>query len=204
MVTYTNPEKFEGYKPLLEYPTDHYASKYDLHYNKFEEPKHHELHEIYWGEKTDKVYPPFVFGLLAKPRDFIKYDFLYCLHGAELIVHNRVVDILTEWCAGDFQTFDTILKNYNPNGEPFENHDFKLVNVFHTVNALNLDESEFRISPTGLKFVRKRVYKDEDIWDGHFIGYEATERRVLFHPKLAKKFKYSKGVQFLTDKEAPC
>jgi hypothetical protein len=67
-----------------------------------------------------------------------------------------------------------------------------------------MERSEFHKIPMGNLFPTKRVFKDEGCWEGHLLAREELESSILFHPKLAKKFRRSKGIQFLSDSEAPC
>ncbi len=196
--------KFDGHRPLIEYPSRHYANKYDLKYYEFEPPKAVELIDIGLGKVLLKNLPIFVFGIQAKEKEFIKYDFLDSPDGVPFVVHDRVLKIFEEMCPNDFQRFDMVIKNLNPKDPPFENHDFHIINVTHRIKAIDMEKSEFHKSPNGILFPTKRVFKDEDCWEGHLLAREDLESCILFHPKLAKKFRRSKGIQFLGDTEAPC
>ncbi len=196
--------KFEGHKPLLEYITSHYADKYELEYYKFEEPKKTDLYDLYRKGIVHKKILPYIFGIKSRPEEFTKYDFLHPVCGPAFVVHNRVLKIFQEMCPDDFQRFDMVIKNLNPKGTPFENKDFHMINVTHRIKALDLKKSIYEIDEDHMFWLDKRVYKDEDCWEGHLLAREDLEGNILFHPKLAKKFRRSKGIQFLSDAEAPC
>lgn len=196
--------KFDGHKPLLEYVTDHYATKYDLQYYGFEDPKETDLYDLYRGHIIEKEILPYVFAIRAQPEEFTKYDFLYLPDGPAFVIHDRVLKVFEEMCPNDFQRFDMVIKNLDPKDPPFENREFHIINVTNRIKALDMEKSEFHKSPNGILFPTKRVFKEEDCWEGHLLAREDHESRILFHPKLAKKFRRSKGIQFLSDSEAPC
>ena len=178
-----------------------YASKYELQYYEFEEPKKVELVDMMSGAPVEEALAPFVYEIKAPPEQFTKYDFLYCPDGPGLVVHDRVVKVFEAMCPDDFQTFKVIIKKLDPNDPPFENHDFHMINLTHTIEALDMEKSKFRIGPTGIKFTTYRVFKEDDCWNGHLLAREKLDMNILFHPKLAKKFRRSKGAQFLSDAE---
>jgi hypothetical protein len=197
-------DKFEGHKPLIEYPSRHYATKYDLQYYNFEEPKETDLYDLYRGMPVTTKIPLYVFGIKAQPKEFKKYDFLDLPDGPAFVIHDRVLKIFQEMCPDDFQRFDMIIKNLDSKDPPFENKEFHIINVTNRIKALDMEKSEFHKSPNGILFPTKRIFKDEDCWEGNLLAREELESCILFHPKLAKKFRRSKGIQFLSDSEAPC
>ncbi len=196
--------KFEGHRPLIEYPSRHYATKYDLQYYNFEEPKETDLYDLYRGIPVTKKISPYIFGIKARPEEFTKYDFLDLPDSPAFVIHDRVLKIFQEMCPDDFQRFDMVIKNLDPKDPPFENKEFHIINVTHRIKALDLEKSIYEIDKDHIFWLDKRVFKDEDCWEGHLLAREDLESSILFHPKLAKKFRRSKGIQFLSDSEAPC
>lgn len=200
MVKYINKEKFEGNKPLLKYSNDYYPDKFLIHYHGFDEPKEFDLWDAIKGEAIEPV-GRIVFGVKAKEEELVKYDFLWCPDGPAFVVHQRVLDKFNEVCPKDIQALPIIIKNLDPNGEKFENKEFWLINILNIVEAF--DKNFITISSLGIPKITKKVLLDGSM-GSHLIcrDFHCTSR-VLFHPSLAKHFIKSKGIQFLTDEEAP-
>lgn len=196
-------KKFQADKPLI-YWKKYKSKNYILHYANFNGQKTLELTPFVMGEKIKGRNTPYIFGILVSPEAFGVYDFLHTYDGPAFVVHDRVLRVFQDMCPDDFQRFDMVIKNSDPDSIPFENHEFHLINVTNRIQAFDMEKSEFHKSPNGILFPTKRVFKDGDCWEGHLLAREALESSILFHPKLAKKFRRSKGIQFLTDTEAPC
>jgi len=195
--------KFEGYKPLIQwkkYKNDKFLLKFSTDKNQ----KTSDLIDFVMSTPMDNDKSTYIFDIKVNPVEFINYDFLPTYDGPVFIIHDRVLKIFQEICPNDFQRFDMVIKNLDPKDPPFENHDFHIINVTHRIKALDMERSEFHKSPNGILFPTKRVFKDEDCWEGHLLAREHLESSILFHPRLAKKFRRSKGIQFLSDSEAPC
>lgn len=196
--------KFEGNKPLTYYIMNKFETKCDLHYYNFEAPKDIELIEFRFSKELESISSPLAFGIKASQEEFSNYDFLFCPDGMDFVIHDRVLKIFQEICPNDFQRFDMVIKNLDPKDPPFENHDFHIINVTHRIKALDLEKSVYEIDKDHMFWLDKRVFKDEECWEGHLLAREHLESSILFHPKLAKKLRHSKGIQFLRDFEAPC
>ena len=201
MAAYISKQTSEN-KPMIEYPNDGYPDKYEIEYYKFKEPKEFDLFLTRKGQHIPDSMPKLIFGIKAKPEEFCKYDFLLPTLGPAFVVHKRVVDKLTEICPEDFQAFNVEIHNLDPDGEQFVNKDFYLINILHRIDAIDRENATLRLSPNNMLRVTKKVFK-EDGMQGHMLARDELTGSILFHPKLAAEFKKSKGVQFLSDVEAP-
>jgi hypothetical protein len=201
MAAYISKQESEN-KPLIEYPSDNYPDRCQIEYSKFREPKEFDLFLTRAGEYISDPVPRLIFGIKAKPEEFCKYDFLEPLIDPAFVVHKRVVDKFTEICPEDFQAFNVEIHNLDPNGEQFVNKDFYLINILYRIDAIDREKATLRLSPNNILRVTKKVFK-EDGMQGHMLARNELGGHILFHPKLAAEFKKSKGVQFLSDVEAP-
>ena len=109
---------------------------------------------------------------------------------------------MQELCPDDIQAFPITIKNLKPDGPAFENHDFFYVNVTHTIEILDMERTTFTTLADD-PWPEKRVFKEEDCWNGHLIAKDHITPTILFHPRLAKEFCRSKSMKFLTDEEWP-
>ena len=201
MEAYISKQESES-KPLKQYPNDGYPDEFDLSYNKFKLPKKFDLYDAYDGKFLDHQDPEIIFGIQGKPEEFCKYDFLDSPDGPSFVVHKRVVDKLTEICPEDFQPFNVEIHNLDPEGEQFVNKDFYLINILHRIDAIDREKAIIEDWGDNYFYVKKKVFK-EDGMQGHMLARDELTVSILFHPKLAAEFKKSKGVQFLSDVEAP-
>ena len=203
MNTTTNLEKFNGTKPLLEYPPDNYPRK--LYINYIEADFNMWTMHFQAIEKSEKI----IYGLKGQPKDFIKYDFLQDLGGGEpgiICVHKRMLDTMLQMCPNDFEHFNMTIKNLTNKQPAFENKDFYLINALHTIDALDEKKTEIEYWQNGRHLthsIRGRWFFKENPWDGHMIARDRLSGRVVWHPKLAGEFRNSKGIEFLTDEEKP-
>ena len=188
-------------KPLIEYCSSGYAKKYELEYRTFKPCTDFDLYVTRRGAPIGEV-PQIVFGITARPEEFTKYDFLMGWDTSAFIVHGRVVEVFSEMCPEDFQAFNVEIHNFDPKGEQFVNKEFYLINVLHRIRAI--DEEKSIIQDWGDNYfnVAKKVFK-EDGMQGHLLARDDLTGQIIFHPKLAKKFRKSKGIQFLSDEESP-
>ena len=201
MTAYISKQESE-IRPLIQYCSKRYPDKYEIEYYKFKEPKTFDLFLTRRGKYIDGLVESLSFGIQAKPEEFCKYDFLLPTMGPAFIVHKRVVDKLTEMCPKDFQAFNVEIHNLDPEGEQFINKDFYLINILHRIDAIDREKATLRLSPNNMLRVTKKVFR-EDGMNGHMLARDELTGGILFHPKLAAEFKKSKGVQFLSDAEAP-
>ena len=203
LARYTKEEKkrFEGSKPLLE-SLPYYPERFHLKYNKFEKPKAIELIDTRRGKQIDLGSKKIVFGIAALPEEFTQYDFLECPDGGALIVHQRVLNIFNQVCTDDFQALPMVIKNLDPEGVKFENKDFWLINILNRFEVVDRNLSTITISPNGVEYVENKVLKDNAL-GSHLLVIDDITMYTIFHPSLAKYFINSRGVQFLTDEEAP-
>jgi len=205
MVKYLNKEKFEGNKPLLKYPNDYYPDKMMIHYHEFDEPKEFDLWDAIKGERVELGNRRIVFGIKAKEEELVKHDFLWCPDGPAFVVHQRVLDKLNVLCPNDIQALPVIIKHYDLTAEKFENREFWLINILDIVDIIDREKSESYWKGDYLMFKKKMYLKDISYMGDHLIArIEEFTPKIIFHPSLAKHFIKSKGIQFLTDEEAPC
>ena len=61
-----------------------------------------------------------------------------------LLVNNKVKSILEEICPDDVQFFPAMIKHANAKMEPFENHDYWVVNICKQYEDLNWEKSELK------------------------------------------------------------
>ena len=204
MVKYLNKEKFEGNKPLLKYSNDYYPDKFLIKYRKFEPPKDFDLYDGIKGQVVELGDSKIVFGIKASPEEFTKYDFLWCPDGPAFVVHQRVLDKLNVLCPNDIQALPVIIKHYDLTAEKFENREFWLINILDIVDIIDREKSESYWKGDFLKFKKNMYLKDISYMGDHLIArIEEFTPKIIFHPSLAKHFIKSKGIQFLTDEEAP-
>ena len=188
-------------KPLIEYCSSGYAKKYELKYRTFKPLENFNIRVALDGKYINSM-PTVVFGITARPEEFTKYDFLMGWDTSAFIVHGRVVEVFSEMCPEDFQAFNVEIHNFDPKGEQFVNKEFYLINVLHRIRAIDEEKSEIDYSENGVAYVDKKVFK-EDGMQGHLLARDDLTGQIIFHPKLAKKFRKSKGIQFLSDEESP-
>lgn len=195
--------KFEGHKPLIQWKK-YKNDKFILKFSNLKNQKTSDLIDFVMSNIIENDKSPYIFDINVQPNEFEDYDFLPTYDGPAFVIHDRVLKIFQEMCPDDFQRFDMVIKNLDPKDPPFENKEFHIINVTHRIKALDLEKSIYEIDKDHMFWLDKRVFKDEDCWDGHLLAREELESSILFHPKLAKKFRRSKGIQFLSDSEAPC
>lgn len=197
-------DKFEGNKPLIEYPNSSYPSRFILHYYDVEEPKEFWLYDATACKNLDLGNRKIIFGINDENEDFTQYDFLECFDGPAFVVHDRVLKIFNELCPDDFQALPVIIKNNKPKGKQFENKDFWLINILKLVDIIDQKKSESYWDGDFLRFKQKMYLYDADrMADCKMARIENKKPWIIFHPSLAKHFINSRGVQFLTDEEAP-
>jgi hypothetical protein len=201
MAAYISKQESEN-KPLIQYPSDNYPDKYEIDRVKLKEKQEFDMLKTLNGKRLDPELVHVVYGARAKPEEFCRYDFLLGWNNVGFVVHKRVVEKLTEICPEDFQAFNVEIHNLDPNGEQFVNKDFYLINILHRIDAIDREKATLRLSPNNILRVTKKVFK-EDGMQGHMLARDELTGSILFHPKLAAEFKKSKGVQFLSDVEAP-
>lgn len=193
--------KFESSKLLLEYPNSYYPDKFIIQYHEFEEPKDFDLWDAIKGDRIKHAERNIVFGTDAPEKELIQYDFLWCPDGPAFVVHKRVLDKFNEFCPNDIQALPMVIKNLNPKGAQFENKDFWLINTLATVEAF--DKNYVYYSDLGVPNFHKKVILNGSMKE-HLIARDKTfQSYLIFYPSLAKHFIKSRGIQFLTDEEAP-
>lgn len=197
-------KKFENNKPLIEYTNSWYPDRFVIKYRKFEPPKDFDLYDAMDCKKVDLGNHKIIFGINAEEEEFTQYDFLDCPDGPAFVVHNRVLKIFNELCPDDFQALPVIIKNNNPKGKQFENKDFWLINILNLVDIIDQEKSEAYWDGDFLRFKQKMyLYDAERMAHFKMARIENKKPWIIFHPLLAKHFINSRGVQFLTDEEAP-
>lgn len=202
MTTITNLDKFESNKPLIMYHDNYYPNKYLIKYSKFEQPKEFDLLDGIQGKTVELGKSKIVFGIKAKEGEFEKYDFLYCPDGPAFVVHQRVLDVIKKECTDDVQELPIIIKNLDPEGERFENSNFWLINILNIIDIIDREKSEAYMDGDFLEFKKKMYLKDTSYMGKVLISrIKEFTPKIIFHPKLAKHFVKSKGIQFLTDEE---
>ena len=78
------------------------------------------------------------------------------------------------------------------------------MNFTYFIDAIDQTKSEAYWDGDFLEFKKKMYLKDIKIFGDHKIArIEHFTPKILFHPSLAKHFIKSRGIQFLTDEEAP-
>ena len=198
-------KRFEGDKPLMDCPKENYPDRMYFRSHGFDGrkncPKY--MFDFMWTNYLTESYPPLIFAIDAEESELTTYDILYTRDGgAVFLIHQRVVDILLELCPNDVQIFEAMIKNFDPKKPAFENHDFYVVNILHTVEALDLEKSKYEIEEDGFFWLNYRVFKEEPCMGDHLIAREHHNSDILFHPKLAKRLKDCKRIRFLRDEDS--
>lgn len=194
-------DKYYGNKPLFKSTGSYYPDKYMLQYHEFEEPKEFNLWDTMEGIRLEEKPYKIVFGIKAKPEEFLKYDFLWCPDGPAFVAHRRAIEKLTEMCPDDFQAFPIEIKNLDSKDTPFINKDYYIINILNLVDAIDKEKSDIRYSKNGVPYIDKVILKENGI-DGHLLARDRLyEPFILFDPKLAREFVKSKGINFLDEEE---
>jgi hypothetical protein len=197
-------KRFEGDRPLIMYSSGRFLNKYIPDLIESEIRLRGGLYTIP-GIQRNKEYK-IIAGLDKLTQDeLLKRDCLYMGIGLPYTFHKRVVEKMEQVCPNDFIPLQVTLISTSDRLEPYENKDFYIVNALHTIDALDHEKSDISYdnkndkSKGGLVF--KRVYKEEDFWQGHLMVFESTDNKIIYHPKLAKALYPGKHYQFLTQDE---
>ena len=199
-------KKFKGNRPLLIYHT--HPDKFLLEYRDVDPPKTFNLYQFMRVNPLEEKKYNIVFGSKRKPEDFTQYNYLHCCEGPGLILHERVLTVLQEICPEDFQAFPILIKNFNPKTPPFENKDYYILNLLHEIDALDKEKSRLRFDhPEAPEWfsIQRLVFKETSMGDHHLgrlKGYLPIELLSPFLATHLTKLKLTKGIKFLTEKEA--
>lgn len=186
-----NPENFNTTKPLQPYVTGYSNAKKMVWYlSDFDRS------DIRIKQRKLDVIPELFFNIEVPPRTFTKLDKLLIKQGGEELYHKRIVNKILELCPDDVQALPVTIFNHSDLNEQFENHDYFLLNILHTIDALDVERSTFRESG-----IASKQFFHNDRWDGHLIARDKRSTRVLWHPRLAREFAKSKSIMFLADDE---
>lgn len=185
---------FRSSKPLYIFLKGGPYNKHNLRYNKFENPKEHQLIEFAMTKKVE-IKNELVFGIEASPEDFTKYDFLNCWDGPGIIVHKRILKFLQEFCSEDFQVISMVIKNYDSEDKPFENRDYMLLNIVNELDVLDEEKSEYSVVN---KFLEYPVFKPSSM-QGHHLALVKGHVFYIISPELAYKLKDCTGIEFRVD-----
>ena len=189
-----NPENFNTTKPLQPYPRGYSnGKKWAWYLSEFDRLK------IEMKQQKLEVIPELLFNIQVPPRTFTKLDEIMVKQGGEELYHKRIVNKILELCPDDVQVLPVTIFNHPDLNEQFENHDYFLLNILHTVNALDEERSTF-FDLNDIAFVKRHVFHN-DRWDGHLIARDKRSGRVIWHPRLAREFAKSKSIMFLSDDE---
>src|SRR5690606_4635918 len=109
--------------------------------------------------------------------------------------------IFNELCPDDIQALPIVIKNLDLKGESFENKSFYLINIVNTIDMLDKTETVFEDEDGRKRTLPVNVHiKTINYMQNHLlVRDELLCSSILFHPSLAKHFKKSKGIKFLTD-----
>ena len=186
-----NPENFNTTKPLQPYSRGYSNAKKDVWYlSEFDR------WDMQIKQQKLNIIPELFFNIQVPPRIFTKLDKLMVKQGGDELYHKRIVNKILALCPDDVQVLPVTIFNHPDLNEQFENHDYFLLNILHTVNALDEERSTFRESG-----IASKKFFHNDRWDGHLIAKDKRSRRVLWHPRLAREFAKSKSIKFLADDE---
>ncbi|MBP9693378.1 MAG: hypothetical protein KBE16_01540 [Alphaproteobacteria bacterium] len=192
--------------PLFVFDKGGPYNKHILKYYGFEPPKSFDLSNLYFSKRIKEKKYDIIFGIKALPDDFTKYDFLCCYDGAPMIVHRRVLDVLKNDCPGEFQAFSVVIKNFDKNDSPFENHDYYAINVLNNIDCIDRDKSDLFYRDEEClsqdRFEIKRLVFKKEGMEPFRLAYLHGTRQEIIHPSLAAKLKKCKGVEFRSADEA--
>ena len=150
-----------------------------------------------------------IFHSESPPEIFLKrYDVLPNNTPAPL-VNTKVKAILEELCFDDVQFFPAMIKQANAKMEPFENHDYWVVNICKQYDDLNWEKSELQYDLSRPKILQIKGYKCICFNElrGQSIPYLARLKNslgyIVIHPDLVKRFKKEKikGVKFIKNND---
>lgn len=122
-----------------------------------------------------------------------------------LTVNNHVLKLLKSLCPEDCQAFPVIIQNENPKLPDFENHDYSLINITNTVDAIDRTQSKIKYDednePAHIASLR---LKEDCMGPHHIVRINDYHPIILVSPELVALFKKEKikGVRFLKDFEA--
>lgn len=121
--------------------------------SQIKDPKDYDL--IYHSSMTEEI--------MLKRYELVQNN------GTSPLVNKRFKDLLQEICPDDVQFFPATIVNADDKMEPFENHDYYVLNICRKVDALDFDKTEFKLidktkprSPSNVMSPRNRVYKSMD------------------------------------------
>lgn len=139
-----------------------------------------------------------------EPGKWLKYDCLpNNLGGHPPIVNQRVLHLLQKFCSDDFQFFQVTILSGNPKLPNFANHEYYLLNITHTIDAIDKETSVI-LNRFEVRHIKKLVLKEDSLKDHHLARIETYHPEIIVSSELVKLFKKEKvkGVRFLKDYEA--
>lgn len=116
------------------------------------------------------------------------------------LVNKRCLAVLQDLCPGDFQYFPAVIRNENNKIEPFENHDYVLVNVAVNVPGVNEALEPIKLNEYGNIGNLKEVTLDDAFMEGHHLARLTLYRPVIIaSSKLVEIFQKEKikGFRFV-------
>lgn len=134
----------------------------------------------------------------------LKYDLLPNTMGTP-IVSKRALDLLLDLCPKDIQAFPAVIEGRNAK-HPFVNHDYVVLNITHTVDAIDREKSILRFYEDNIeiKRIKSLVFKENCMNSHHISRLKGYEQDILVSPTLVDLFKKHKikGALFLTDEQS--
>ena len=134
-----------------------------------------------------------------------KYDVLPNNAMGGLTVNRKVLNFFEMLCPNDFQAFPIIIRNENPKLPDFENHDYFLINITNTIDAIDQEQSIIKYDEDNEPEHISSLRLKEDCMGPHHISrIQDYHPIVLVSPTLVSLFKKEKvtGVRFLKDYES--
>lgn len=218
-------ERFEGTKPLLLRATAIYPRKLEPEQIESEVELIGMISSPLLLKKFEKQYR-FVAGFKDKvTRDEVEsLSYIYAnFLGIDVLLHQRVIDIMMKICPDDFEPIPVTLVSLNKHVQYFETKSFYAINVLKCVNAFdpNKHSSDLKDIIDSMSIVNK--YFKDDPWRDGFklfrkpisgfdyetynfekpcsIAVEVPGFRVIWHPELAKELPVSSLAGFFFDTE---
>lgn len=136
-----------------------------------------------------------------------KYDVLPSF-SIPLIVNNRVIEILKDFCGNDFQSFPIrINAKKNTSDINLEKHKFWALNITNSVEVIDTSRSDISYwdNRSEIKFINNIYFRTGLMKNGeiHIAREKFYSPLILASPQLKEAFEKHKvkGCEFLTDEE---
>ena len=147
-----------------------------------------------------------IFESECPPKEFTRFDCLPNNSTAPLI-NQKALNILNKLCPGDIQAFPATIIPEPGLKHGFENHDYWLINIARTIEAIDLKQSKlsfYKELPDRVDNIKKLVFKKDKQFEVPVIARISNRRSLeIVSPPLVQAFKKAKvtGVQFIEDKD---